>query len=70
MPEQIHNRIKAYRLKLNLTQDELAKAVGVSRQSINSIERERYIPSLPLALRFARFFNCQTEELFQLQDEG
>jgi len=70
MPEKIHNFIKEYRLKLNLTQDELAKAVGVSRQSINSIERERYIPSLPLALRFARLFNCQTEDLFQLQDEG
>jgi len=70
MPEKIHNFIKEYRLKLNLTQDELAKAVGVSRQSINSIERERYIPSLPLALRFARLFNCQTEDLFQLHDEG
>ena len=70
MPEKIHNRIKEYRLKLDLTQDELAKAVGVSRQSINSIERERYIPSLPLALRFARLFNCQTEDLFQLHDEG
>ena len=70
MPEKIHNRIKEYRLKLDLTQDELAKAVGVSRQSINSIERERYIPSLSLALRFARLFNCQTEDLFQLHDEG
>jgi putative transcriptional regulator len=69
MGEKVHNRIKEYRLKMNLTQDELAKAVGVSRQSINSIERERYIPSLPLALRFANFFDCQIDELFRLQDE-
>jgi putative transcriptional regulator len=69
MGEKLQNHIKEYRLNLNLTQDDLAKAVGVSRQSINSIERERYIPSLPLALRFAHFFDCPVEELFQLQNE-
>jgi putative transcriptional regulator len=70
MADNIRNRIKEYRLRRDLTQDELAKAVGVSRQSINAIERERYVPSLPLAIRFARFFNCPMEELFQLQEEA
>jgi putative transcriptional regulator len=51
-----------------LTQEELGGAVGVSRQSINSIERGRYVPSLPLALRFAQVFNCLTDELFELQE--
>jgi len=69
MDEKILNSIKEHRINLGLTQDDLAKVVGVSRQSINSIERERYVPSLPLALRFANFFKCPIEELFQLQEE-
>jgi putative transcriptional regulator len=48
------------------TQEQLADAVGVSRQSINSIERERYVPSLPLALTFAKVFGCSTDEIFTL----
>jgi len=60
--------VREERLRLGLTQAELADAVGVSRQSINSIERERYIPSLPLALRFARLFGRSVDELFQLED--
>jgi putative transcriptional regulator len=51
------------------TQGELARMVGVSRQSINSIERERYVPSLELALSFARVFGCATEELFRLENQ-
>ena len=66
--EKVSNRVKAYRLDRNLTQDDLARAVGVSRQSINAIERGRYVPSLPLALKFARLFACSTDELFQLED--
>jgi putative transcriptional regulator len=69
MSDKVKNQIKAHRLRLGLTQEELAEAVGVSRQSINSIERGRYIPSLPLALRFARLFKCPTDELFQLQEK-
>lgn len=57
------------RVKRGWTQQELAKAVGVSRQSINSIERERYVPSLPLALTFARVFGRPTEEIFTLEKE-
>jgi putative transcriptional regulator len=69
MGEEVFNRIKDYRVKLNLTQDELAQAVGVSRQSIISIERSRYTPSLYLALRFAKFFQCPMDELFGLKEE-
>jgi putative transcriptional regulator len=68
MGERLNNRVREERLRLGLTQADLASAVGVSRQSINSIERERYIPSLPLALRFARVFGCSVDELFQLED--
>jgi putative transcriptional regulator len=66
--ERLNNIVREERLRLGLTQAELADAVGVSRQSINSIERERYIPSLPLALRFARLFGRSVDELFQLED--
>jgi putative transcriptional regulator len=51
------------------TQEQLAKAVGVSRQSINSIERDRYVPSLLLALTFARVFGCTTDQIFTLESE-
>jgi putative transcriptional regulator len=68
MDGKVVNLIKEYRLRFGLTQGELAKAVGVSRQSINSIERGRYIPSLLLALKFARVFHCTMDELFQLQE--
>ena len=49
------------------TQQELADLVGVSRQSINSIENGRYVPSLPLALTFARVFQCTTDAIFTLE---
>ncbi len=68
MGERLNNRVREKRLELGMTQGDLAERVGVSRQSINSIERERYIPSLPLALRFARVFGCTVDELFRLED--
>lgn len=70
MTDEVLNHIKEYRLQYELTQEDLAYAVGVSRQSINAIERGRYIPSLPLALRFARLFATSTDELFQLQEDS
>ncbi|MGD9094022.1 MAG: helix-turn-helix transcriptional regulator [Anaerolineales bacterium] len=69
MKDKLSNSIKEYRLSRGLTQGDLAEAVGVSRQSINSIERGRYIPSLPLALKFGQVFACSIEELFQLQED-
>jgi len=63
----IQNRVKELRIARGWTQQELADAVGVSRQSINSIERERYVPSLPLALTFAKVFGITTDEIFTLE---
>jgi putative transcriptional regulator len=65
----IRNRVRELRSALGLTQEELAQAAGVSRQSINSIERERYVPSLPLALLLARIFRCAMEQIFKLEGE-
>ncbi len=70
MADKVLNKIKEYRLKHDFTQEDLALSVGVSRQSINAIERGRYIPSLPLALRFARLFETSMDELFQLQEDA
>jgi len=68
MNDKVINRIRVYRLQQGMSQEELAEAVGVSRQSINSIERGRYIPSLPLALRFAKYFGCSMDDLFELEE--
>lgn len=69
MAPSIQNRVKELRTARGWTQEQLAKAVGVSRQSINSIERERYVPSLLLALIFARVFGCSTDQIFTLENE-
>ena len=58
------NRIRELRSERGLTQGALATAVGVSRQTINSIETGRYVPSLPLALALGRFFATPVEEMF------
>jgi len=67
MAQIIHNRVKELRNVRGWTQEQLAQAVGVSRQSINSIERDRYVPSLLLALTFARVFGCALDEIFTLE---
>ena len=63
----IRNRIKELRDSRGWTQQQLAEAVGVSRQSITSIERKRYVPSLELALTFAQVFATTTDDLFKLE---
>lgn len=60
----MENDIRERRQARGLSQGDLAAALGVSRQSINSIETGRYIPSLPLAIGLARFFETTVEELF------
>lgn len=70
MTPSIENRIKELRLASGWTQEQLASAVGVSRQSINSIERNRYVPSLELALIFARVFARPTDEIFHLETDS
>lgn len=67
MAPTITNCVKELRIAKGWTQEQLAQAAGVSRQSINSIERNRYVPSLELALTFARIFSCPTEQIFQLE---
>lgn len=69
MVQVIRNRVKELRVGRGWTQQQLAEAVGVSRQSINSIECDRYIPSLPLALSFARVFGIPTDHIFKLENK-
>jgi len=64
----ILNSVRELRAEGRITQEELAQAMGVSRQTINSLERGRYIPSLPLALRIAEYFNRPVESIFSLKD--
>jgi putative transcriptional regulator len=58
------NQVRTLRTRHNLAQGQLAEAMGVSRQTINSIENERYMPSLPLAIALARYFGVAVEEMF------
>ena len=67
MDRTITNRVKELRAARGWTQEQLAQAARVSRQSINSIERNRYVPSLELALTFARIFSCPTDDIFHLE---
>lgn len=60
----IDNDLKKYRTERDLTQKDLAKSVNVTRQTINSIERGRYNPSLELAFKIAHQFDCSIEEIF------
>jgi len=69
MTPTILNQVKELRAVKGWTQEQLAQAAGVSRQSINSIERNRYVPSLELALIFARIFGCSTDQIFRLENE-
>jgi putative transcriptional regulator len=69
MAPTISNSVKELRATRGWTQEQLAQAAGVSRQSINSIERNRYVPSLELALKFAQIFACSTDEIFQLENK-
>jgi putative transcriptional regulator len=60
----MRNEVRSLREKRGLSQGELAMTMGVSRQTINSIETERYTPSLPLAIGLAKFFERRVEEVF------
>jgi putative transcriptional regulator len=65
----MRNTIKVERAKLNITQQELADRVGVSRQTINSIESERYVPSTLLAIKISNVFQLTVNEIFLLEKE-
>ncbi len=61
------NKIKIERAIHNLTQEQLARKIGVSRQTVNSIEADRYVPSTILALRLSKLFGKSVNELFELE---
>ena len=60
----MRNRIKVLRAEKNITQEELGDIIGVSRQTINAIEKEKFDPSLPTAFRISKLFNLKIEEIF------
>ncbi len=66
---RVKNRLKVLRAERDWSQQDLADKLGVSRQTINSIETEKYDPSLPLALKIGRLFNQCVEKIFSLQEE-
>ena len=61
------NNIRVERAILNMTQEELANKISVSRQTINAMEANKYVPSTVLALKIARVFKKPVEEIFQLE---
>ena len=63
------NRIRVERAEVRMTQQQLAEAIGVSRQTINAIESGKFVPSTVLALKMAQIFRKAVEEIFQLDDE-
>lgn len=63
------NTIKVQRAIHNMTQQQLAENIGVSRQTINAMESNKYVPSTMLALKLARLFKVKVEEIFQLEDQ-
>ena len=63
------NTIKVERAKKNWTQEDLAREIGISRQSINSIETGKFIPSTVLALKMAKVFGANVESIFQLEEK-
>ncbi len=64
----LSNRIKVWRAEKNLTQEDLARRIGVSRKTINTLERGHFVPSTVIALRMAKEFGCTVEEIFSLTD--
>jgi putative transcriptional regulator len=63
------NNIRVNRATNKISQDDLAKMVGVSRQTINAIENNKYYPSLELGLKLSKILKCSVNELFSLDDE-
>ena len=64
MNDELENKLKVYRAQVNVTQEELGKACGLSRQSINAIEKGKYVPTVVSALKIAKYFNVSVDELF------
>ena len=67
MKESISNRVYELRMRANITQEELAEAVGVTRQTVIAVEKGNYVPSVLLALKIAKFFKKHVEEIFNIK---
>jgi putative transcriptional regulator len=67
--EGLQNKIKAMRAARDLTQEELATRIKVTRKTINTIENGVFVPSVVLAIRLAKFFKVPVEELFQVNEK-
>ena len=65
----MNNRIRVERAEMRMTQQRLADAIGVSRQTINAIESGKFVPSTVLALKMAQIFDKPVEDIFMLDDE-
>ena len=62
------NKIKVHRAIKNITQEQLSQEIGVSRQTINAIELNKYSPTVVLVLKMAKYFDCRVEDVFELED--
>jgi len=67
--ERLTNTLRLHRARLGITQEELAERIGVSRKTINTIERERFVPSTVLALKLSRALGVPVEEIFRLEPQ-
>jgi len=63
------NKVRELRKLKGLTQEQLAEVIGVSRQTINAIEKEKFDPSLPTAFKMAQLFDCSIEEFFLFESQ-
>ncbi|MDZ5605787.1 helix-turn-helix transcriptional regulator [Bacillus pseudomycoides] len=66
----VTNKVKQFRVVRDIIQEQLASAVNITRQSLIAIEKNKYNPSLELALKLCEFFDCKVEDLFQLDKTG
>lgn len=66
----LHNRLKEYRARIGVNQQQMGKLAGVSRQTISQIERGDYSPSVVLALKIAKVFEVSVEDIFWYEEEG
>ena len=66
----LQNRIKVFRAEQDLTQQQLAEAIGVIRQTVIAMEQNKYQPSVVLALKLAKYFKVSVEEIFQLSSKS
>lgn len=67
-PEAMRNKIRIERAILNITQADLAERINVSRQTINAIESNKYVPSAVLAMKIAKIFGKTVEDIFELDE--